>query len=175
MNISMTSRVLTLTNLELSYVDHQLASTGKMSALAAVHARPRRSMYRLRSASLFCKLVHTSTLTANKGVLHPCTSVLMHSAGGRGGGADSSQMCGPSASVKPCRNLAEHTRSAAARYSGSYWIFTLRSCCGDAQAGVEAAPMLGVRASPSGRYVLVLLRAAPSEIWTVGFLSFWLH
>lgn len=35
------------------------------------------------------------------------------------------------------------------------------------QVGVEAAPMLGVRASPSGRYVLVLLRAAPSEIWTV--------
>lgn len=29
--------------------------------------------------------------------------------------------------------------------------------------------MLGVRASPSGRYVLVLLRAAPSEIWTVRF------
>ena len=27
--------------------------------------------------------------------------------------------------------------------------------------------MAGVRASPSGRYVLVLLKAAPSEIWTV--------
>jgi hypothetical protein len=27
--------------------------------------------------------------------------------------------------------------------------------------------MLGVRASPSGRYILVLLRAAPSEVWTV--------
>lgn len=27
--------------------------------------------------------------------------------------------------------------------------------------------MLGIRASPSGRYVLVLLRGAPSEIWAV--------
>ena len=38
-----------------------------------------------------------------------------------------------------------------------------------AQVGIEAAPMLGVRASPSGRYVLLLLRGAPSEIWTVRF------
>ena len=28
-------------------------------------------------------------------------------------------------------------------------------------------PMLGIRASPSGRYLLVLLRNAPSEIWLV--------
>jgi hypothetical protein len=35
------------------------------------------------------------------------------------------------------------------------------------KVGVETAPMLGVRASPSGRYILVLLRAAPSEVWTV--------
>ncbi len=33
--------------------------------------------------------------------------------------------------------------------------------------GVEAAPMLGIRAAPSGRYLLLLLRNAPSEIWTV--------
>ena len=31
--------------------------------------------------------------------------------------------------------------------------------------GVEAAPMLGIRAAPSGRYLLLLLRGAPSEIW----------
>ena len=33
--------------------------------------------------------------------------------------------------------------------------------------GVEAAPMLGIRAAPSGRYLLLLLRSAPSEIWAV--------
>ena len=31
----------------------------------------------------------------------------------------------------------------------------------------EPSAMLGIRASISGRYVLVLLRAAPSEIWMV--------
>lgn len=31
----------------------------------------------------------------------------------------------------------------------------------------ESAPMLGIRASPLGRYLLVLLRGAPSEIWLV--------
>jgi hypothetical protein len=35
------------------------------------------------------------------------------------------------------------------------------------EVGAEAAPMLGIRASPSGRYVLVLLLGAPSEIWAV--------
>lgn len=35
------------------------------------------------------------------------------------------------------------------------------------EVGPEAAPMLGIRASPSGRYLLILLRGAPSEIWTV--------
>ncbi|KAK9845313.1 hypothetical protein WJX81_003317 [Elliptochloris bilobata] len=34
--------------------------------------------------------------------------------------------------------------------------------------GPEASPMLGIRAAPSGRYLLLLLRSAPSEIWTVG-------
>ena len=31
----------------------------------------------------------------------------------------------------------------------------------------EPSAMLGIRASVSGRYILVLLRAAPSEIWMV--------
>lgn len=35
------------------------------------------------------------------------------------------------------------------------------------EVGPEAAPMLGIRASPSGRYLLILLRGAPSEIWAV--------
>ena len=35
------------------------------------------------------------------------------------------------------------------------------------QVGAENAPMLGIRASPLGRYILVLLRGAPSEIWAV--------
>lgn len=35
------------------------------------------------------------------------------------------------------------------------------------EVGGEDAPMLGVRSSPSGRYLLVLLRGAPSEIWAV--------
>lgn len=39
------------------------------------------------------------------------------------------------------------------------------------EVGPEAAPMLGIRASPSGRYLLILLRGAPSEIWAVrGFV-----
>ncbi|KAK9829709.1 hypothetical protein WJX72_007460 [[Myrmecia] bisecta] len=36
------------------------------------------------------------------------------------------------------------------------------------ELGAENAPMLGIRASPSGRYILVLLRGAPSEIWAIG-------
>ncbi|BDA45713.1 probable WD repeat-containing protein 11 at C-terminar half [Coccomyxa sp. Obi] len=36
------------------------------------------------------------------------------------------------------------------------------------EVGPEAAPMLGIRASPSGRYLLILLRGAPSEIWALG-------
>ncbi|KAL4425017.1 hypothetical protein ABPG77_001795 [Micractinium sp. CCAP 211/92] len=32
----------------------------------------------------------------------------------------------------------------------------------------DPAPLVGVRASPSGRYLLVLFRGAPSEIWSVG-------
>ena len=41
------------------------------------------------------------------------------------------------------------------------------------EVGPEAAPMLGIRASASGRYLLILLRGAPSEIWAVRlFLSF---
>ena len=35
------------------------------------------------------------------------------------------------------------------------------------EVGAEGAPMLGIRASPLGRYILVLLRGAPSEIWAV--------
>ncbi|KAK9867753.1 hypothetical protein WJX84_002654 [Apatococcus fuscideae] len=33
------------------------------------------------------------------------------------------------------------------------------------ELGAETSPMLGIRASASGRYLLVLLRGAPSEIW----------
>ena len=36
---------------------------------------------------------------------------------------------------------------------------------------VEPAPMLGIRSSPLGRYLLLLLRGAPSEIWLVSFLA----
>lgn len=35
------------------------------------------------------------------------------------------------------------------------------------EVAAESAPMLGIRASPLGRYLLVLLRGAPSEIWLV--------
>ena len=35
------------------------------------------------------------------------------------------------------------------------------------EVGGEDAPMLGIRSSPTGRYILVLLRGAPSEIWAV--------
>ncbi|KAK9863395.1 hypothetical protein WJX84_011255 [Apatococcus fuscideae] len=35
------------------------------------------------------------------------------------------------------------------------------------ELGAETSPMLGIRASASGRYLLVLLRGAPSEIWQV--------
>ncbi len=35
------------------------------------------------------------------------------------------------------------------------------------EVGAEGAPMLGIRASPLGRYILILLRGAPSEIWAV--------
>lgn len=35
------------------------------------------------------------------------------------------------------------------------------------EVGAEGAPMLGIRASPLGRYILILLRGAPSEIWLV--------
>jgi len=37
------------------------------------------------------------------------------------------------------------------------------------EVGAEAAPMLGIRASASGRYLLILLRGAPSEIWAVSY------
>ena len=33
----------------------------------------------------------------------------------------------------------------------------------------ESSPMLGIRASPLGRYLLLLLRGAPSEIWLVSY------
>ena len=46
-----------------------------------------------------------------------------------------------------------------------------RLSCGFREVGPEAAPMLGIRASPSGRYVLVLLLGAPSEIWAVRFTT----
>eukprot|EP00884_Botryococcus_braunii_P018245 jgi/Botrbrau1/5103/Bobra.0128s0014.1 len=36
------------------------------------------------------------------------------------------------------------------------------------EVGLEAAPLQGIRASPTGRYLLLLLRGAPSEIWAVG-------
>ena len=39
------------------------------------------------------------------------------------------------------------------------------------EVGPEAAPMLGIRASASGRYLLILLRGAPSEIWAVSASS----
>ena len=39
------------------------------------------------------------------------------------------------------------------------------------EVGAEGAPMLGIRASPLGRYILILLRGAPSEIWAVTPLS----
>jgi hypothetical protein len=35
------------------------------------------------------------------------------------------------------------------------------------EVGLEPAPLQGIRASPSGRYLLLLLRGAPSEIWAV--------
>ncbi len=35
------------------------------------------------------------------------------------------------------------------------------------EVGAEGSPMLGIRASPLGRYILILLRGAPSEIWAV--------
>lgn len=35
------------------------------------------------------------------------------------------------------------------------------------EVGAEGAPMLGIRSSPLGRYLLILLRGAPSEIWSV--------
>ena len=35
------------------------------------------------------------------------------------------------------------------------------------EVGAEGAPMVGIRASPLGRYILILLRGAPSEIWSV--------
>lgn len=38
--------------------------------------------------------------------------------------------------------------------------------------GMESSPMLGIRASPTGRYLLVLLRGAPSEIWAVRALMY---
>ena len=43
-----------------------------------------------------------------------------------------------------------------------------RSSLAFREVGVEGAPMLGIRASPLGRYILILLRGAPSEIWAVG-------
>lgn len=33
--------------------------------------------------------------------------------------------------------------------------------------GVEAAPLVGVRASPLGRHVLLLFKGAPTEIWAI--------
>ena len=42
-----------------------------------------------------------------------------------------------------------------------------RSSLAFREVGAEGAPMLGIRASPLGRYILVLLRGAPSEIWAV--------
>jgi hypothetical protein len=36
------------------------------------------------------------------------------------------------------------------------------------QVPVDPVPLGGVRASPSGRYLLLLFRGAPSEIWSVG-------
>ena len=39
------------------------------------------------------------------------------------------------------------------------------------EVGGEDTPMLGIRSSPSGRYLLVLLRGAPSEIWAVSFYA----
>ena len=35
------------------------------------------------------------------------------------------------------------------------------------EIGVEPAPLLGLRASPSGRILLLVLKGAPSEIWAV--------
>lgn len=43
-----------------------------------------------------------------------------------------------------------------------------RSSLAFREVGAEGAPMVGIRASPLGRYILVLLRGAPSEIWAVG-------
>lgn len=42
-----------------------------------------------------------------------------------------------------------------------------RSSLAFREVGAEGAPMVGIRASPLGRYILVLLRGAPSEIWAV--------
>lgn len=42
------------------------------------------------------------------------------------------------------------------------------------ELGAETSPMLGIRASASGRYLLVLLRGAPSEIWQVHAFPCWL-
>eukprot|EP00873_Tetraselmis_striata_P044832 jgi/Tetstr1/465096/TSEL_009824.t1 len=36
------------------------------------------------------------------------------------------------------------------------------------EVGPEISPMLAVRSSPSGRYLLILFRGAPAEIWVVG-------
>ena len=42
-----------------------------------------------------------------------------------------------------------------------------RSSLAFREVGAEGAPMVGIRASPLGRYILILLRGAPSEIWAV--------
>ena len=43
------------------------------------------------------------------------------------------------------------------------------------QRGVEAAPLMGLKASPLGRHILLLFRGAPSEVWAVLPTSRWVH
>ena len=61
-------------------------------------------------------------------------------------------------------DLEQPDRAFASRRSPSPGA-TACWCC--REVGAEDAPMLGIRASPSGSYLLVLLRGKPAELWQV--------
>ncbi|KAA6419923.1 MAG: hypothetical protein FRX49_10113 [Trebouxia sp. A1-2] len=104
-------------------------------------------------------------ITLQRGALTPLSSAISVSLGAHKDVVRGVRWLGPTARI-----VSFSSEKAAHGYRNTLLLTDIRnrSSLPFREVGAEGAPMLGIRASPLGRYILILLRGAPSEIWAIG-------
>ncbi|KAL3161421.1 hypothetical protein ABBQ32_010311 [Trebouxia sp. C0010 RCD-2024] len=104
-------------------------------------------------------------ITLQRGSLTPLSSTISVSLGAHKDVVRGVRWLGPTARI-----VSFSSEKTAHGYRNTLLLTDIRnrSSLAFREVGAEGAPMVGIRASPLGRYILVLLRGAPSEIWAIG-------